>query len=404
MKFKPAFLTVVFSLVLMTGSAQFATNPVAGIPSSNAFGSNFSLTFNTNHPVAISNAPVFDTNHSIGWRTNSSGFTYNPTDLTNAGVHAGVIVPPPAAPTHMQAYVVSSSQINLAWTDNATNEIGFKIERKTGSGGTYAQIGTNSANSCARYDTGLEAGTQYYYRVRAFNNGGNSSYGNETNATTTAASGSGITLLDYYSFESDGTDSVGSQPLTDSGDVTWGGSGVVGNCAEFNGVNNLSASSFTLVNPASFTFSGWFYLSSTWAGLFGFDNLGGDGSKFLALQSNGDQQATQGFFNNDYFPTVSVIADTPAANTWAHFVVTYDGTTLVVYVNGVQKYSQDIPASAAPNYFIVGNRSSLDSLGLSGKADEISIYSGVATLGDVTFLYNGGAGRDESSTATFFAH
>ena len=50
---------------------------------------------------------------------------------------------PPAAPTNLAATAVSSSQINLTWTDNDNNEQGFKIERCTGVGcSDFAQIAT----------------------------------------------------------------------------------------------------------------------------------------------------------------------------------------------------------------------------------------------------------------------
>ncbi len=89
-----------------------------------------------------------------------------------------------AAPSDLTATAASSSQINLAWTDNATNETGFKIERKTGAGGTYSQIATVAAGVVAYSDTALLVSTQYYYRVRATNAGGDSAYSNEANATT----------------------------------------------------------------------------------------------------------------------------------------------------------------------------------------------------------------------------
>jgi len=92
--------------------------------------------------------------------------------------------PKPAAPSALSATAASTSQINLAWTDNASNETGFKIERKTGSGGTWAQIATVGANVKTYSNTGLAASTQYFYRVRANNAGGDSAYSNETNATT----------------------------------------------------------------------------------------------------------------------------------------------------------------------------------------------------------------------------
>ncbi|MGH7598227.1 MAG: fibronectin type III domain-containing protein [bacterium] len=108
----------------------------------------------------------------------------------NAGAHsaytaeanATTLPNPPAAPTNLTATGVSSVQINLAWTDNANNETGFKIERKTGGSGNYAQIATVAANVTSYSNTGLVNNTQYYYRVRAYNAGGNSNYSNTANA------------------------------------------------------------------------------------------------------------------------------------------------------------------------------------------------------------------------------
>jgi large repetitive protein len=93
---------------------------------------------------------------------------------------------PPAAPTNLTLTVVNTTQINLAWTDNASNETGFKIERKTGAGGTWAEITTVGANVTSYQNTSLAAGTLYYYRVCAYNAGSNSGYSNEASATTYA--------------------------------------------------------------------------------------------------------------------------------------------------------------------------------------------------------------------------
>ena len=49
------------------------------------------------------------------------------------------VSPPPAAPSGLSATAVSSSQINLSWTDNSSDETGFKLERKTGAGGTWSR-------------------------------------------------------------------------------------------------------------------------------------------------------------------------------------------------------------------------------------------------------------------------
>jgi len=109
----------------------------------------------------------------------NSGYS-NEANATTSGGAA------PAAPNNLIATVVSSTEITLNWTDNATNETGFAAERKTGAAGTYAQVAALGANAVTFADNGLTAGTQYFYRVRAFNVSGNSVYSNEANATTTA--------------------------------------------------------------------------------------------------------------------------------------------------------------------------------------------------------------------------
>jgi subtilisin family serine protease len=90
---------------------------------------------------------------------------------------------PPAAPSNLTAEAVSSSQINLAWTDNANNETGFKIYRKTGSD-PYSVIATVGANATGYQNTGLAASTTYTYKVAAFNDDGESAAQNEPSATT----------------------------------------------------------------------------------------------------------------------------------------------------------------------------------------------------------------------------
>jgi T5SS/PEP-CTERM-associated repeat protein len=100
---------------------------------------------------------------------------------------SGTIPLPPTAPSALGAIPFSSTRIDLAWTDNAGNENGFKVERapdNSGAPGSFAEIATTLFNVTSYSDIGLVAATKYWYRVRAFNTGGDSGYSNQTNATT----------------------------------------------------------------------------------------------------------------------------------------------------------------------------------------------------------------------------
>jgi hypothetical protein len=88
----------------------------------------------------------------------------------------------PAAPTVFSAVSSSSSQINLTWTDNSNNESGFKIERSTDNI-TFSPLVTTAANATSYSNTGLSSSTTYYYRINAYNGGGDSAYAT-SNATT----------------------------------------------------------------------------------------------------------------------------------------------------------------------------------------------------------------------------
>jgi hypothetical protein len=77
-----------------------------------------------------------------------------------------------------------ASEITLTWTDNSGNEDGFKIERKTTTSGTFAQISMEGAGMTTYTDPGLAVDTTYCYRVRAFNTNGDSTYTNEACTTT----------------------------------------------------------------------------------------------------------------------------------------------------------------------------------------------------------------------------
>lgn len=95
----------------------------------------------------------------------------------------------PYAPSNLNALAVSSSRIDLNWTDNSGNETGFKIERSTNAGINWSLINTIGSNITSYSDSNLIHTTIYHYRIYAYNQAGNSAYSNIAFDTTFAPVG-----------------------------------------------------------------------------------------------------------------------------------------------------------------------------------------------------------------------
>jgi fibronectin type 3 domain-containing protein len=179
----------------------------------------------------------------------------NNTADTVAAFRAGSSNTVPNEPTGLGATTISGSQINLVWTDNASNETGFRVERST-NGTTFTEIAVLAANSVTYSSTGLTAGATYWYRVRAYNSKGNSGYSNVASAQATppqpppAAPGNlQATPLSTSSIGLSWADNADNetgfiiQKATTSGDTSWVDAG--------NAAANATAQTVTALAPAT---------------------------------------------------------------------------------------------------------------------------------------------------------
>src|SRR5215213_206666 len=92
------------------------------------------------------------------------------------------------APGNLAATGASSSQVNLTWTDNSTDETGFTFAYDTNSGltsPTYVYAG--GVNTTSHSHTGRSAATTYYYKIKA--EGNPDSAWSAVDSATTAPSG-----------------------------------------------------------------------------------------------------------------------------------------------------------------------------------------------------------------------
>lgn len=109
--------------------------------------------------------------------------------LENPNIKATTLSLPPAptAPSVLTATAASSNAIDLKWNDNSADEEFFEIYRSANGNQNYLLLATIAANDSATVvykDSALFANATYYYKVRAKNVGGISSYSNEADAIT----------------------------------------------------------------------------------------------------------------------------------------------------------------------------------------------------------------------------
>ena len=127
----------------------------------------------------------------------------------------------PTAPSSFAGSAPSSTSITWTWTDNSSDETGFKLYDSSNT--LIATIST--ANTTSYTETGLTKGVVYTRKLAAYNNAGNSSYSGSASVTTpaeptapssfagTAASNTSIT----WTWNDNSSDEVGFRLLDADG-------------------------------------------------------------------------------------------------------------------------------------------------------------------------------------------
>jgi N-acetylmuramoyl-L-alanine amidase len=79
----------------------------------------------------------------------------------------------PAAPSTLIA-TTAANAVRLTWTDLATNEAGFRVERRSAGAAAWETVATTGPNITTHTDSTITAGTTYVYRIVAYNAVGSS--------------------------------------------------------------------------------------------------------------------------------------------------------------------------------------------------------------------------------------
>ncbi len=141
-----------------------------------------------NHPAMYTSMEVLGS-AVIDVLSNRLDLTFLQDDATVGDYFTIIKAPPstnlPSGPTNLIATAIATNRITLSWTDSATNEQGFKMERST-NGVDFAQFGTVGAGVTNATNSGLLPNRTYHFRVRAYNVAGDSAYSDIAQATTFA--------------------------------------------------------------------------------------------------------------------------------------------------------------------------------------------------------------------------
>jgi hypothetical protein len=105
-----------------------------------------------------------------------------------------IAIAPPAAPSGLVVLPATSSSVAGSWTDQSTNEAGFRVQRSTDGGASWVTAVTAGIDTVSVTDQPLAAEQQVCYRVIAFNNRGDSPPSN-TACTTPPAGPTNLAIV-----------------------------------------------------------------------------------------------------------------------------------------------------------------------------------------------------------------
>jgi large repetitive protein len=378
----PAITSASATTFTVGGAGTFTVtttgSPVPSLSESGALPSGVTFVDNGNGTATLSGTPASGTNATYPFTiTANNGID---TAATQSFTLTVQLDPPPTTPTNLTATAVSGSQINLSW-NASTDDVGvtgYLIEDCVGAGcSTFARIVTVPGTTYSV--TGLTANTSYTFQVKATDAAGNfSPYSNQATTTTlTTVAG----LVAAYSFD-EGTGTTVND-LSGNGNVgtvvnaTWTSAAKYGNALVFNGTNSIVTvpNSATLQLTNAMTLEAWVnpaVVANAWTDvIYKYpDNY------YLEATSNSQKVPGGG---NTVGATDSTIFGTTALtpNVWTNLTLTYDGTTLRLYVNGAQVSSVATPSgpmATSTNPLQIGG-DSFHTQFFNGTIDEVRLYN-----------------------------
>jgi fibronectin type 3 domain-containing protein len=319
-------------------------------------------------------------------------------NVASATTPAAPDTTPPGAPGTLTA-TATGTQMALSWgaaTDNV-GVTGYRVERCQGAGcSIFTQVATPTGLTYT--DIGLTPSTSYSYRVRATDAATLlGPYSNIASATTGSAPATPPGLVAGYAFEEGTGTSVSDASGNNNGGTlaagtTWTAQGRFGSALQFSGTTSgvTVADANSLDLTTGMTVEAWVFPTIAPAGWRAV--VGKDVDRYyLMASSNTNLPIIGATFSpggnlNTYAPSAL------AVNTWTHLAATYDGTTVRLFVDGVQvatrAQSGALTTSTSPltiGHNFYGER-------FTGRIDEVRVYNRALSVAEIQSDMNSAVG------------
>jgi C1A family cysteine protease len=320
-----------------------------------------------------------------------------------------VFAPAPSFVTNFSASDGEDAQSTLSWTNPSDSDLAqVVVQRKTGSYPTSHADGTNvysnssptAGGTVSTVNTGLTNGTIYYYAVFSKDTG--DLWNDTIQAGSNADTGTPITPggpVGYWRFdEGSGTTATDSSGMGNSGTI-FGATYVAGHSStalSFDGANDYvqipHSASLNLTSDFSIEF--WMRsdgvgnsfqmlvskrLDSDWTAPFQvwLDNRSASGFNMAIRFSLGTGTNSQAISANDAV----------SSGQWTYVVVTVSGSTMKIYINGVERASGPFSGTRQSNTapLRLGVYPGWSGYFFNGLLDEVKVHREVITPAPLSY-------------------
>jgi hypothetical protein len=192
-----------------------------------------------------------------------------------------------------------------------------------------------------------------------------------------------------------------------------------GNAIDFNGASGNyitipNSSAISLAGSSNFTVSAWVYPRANKHQQILFHGLGCSSWNNWTLSLGGFEAGNEwwpkklGFIfltGNGSGPNYVAAADTVIPNQWVHVAVTYDGSTLKLYLNGVLNNTASAsgtPWNSPENLYVGFDPGCGGRIPYNGKLDEVQIWNKTRTATEISNSYRGLASPSSSNLVGYW--